>query len=351
MRQGADDTGVRCRQGAANHFVGCCAIIWRDVGSSPAARSSQDYNKLSTKSKNSPGNLLVEGATALILGILWVINMLPYRAKLSLGLGMGGLLYRIPSSRVSVARTNVRLCFPDLSEAERERMVRDSFRHFGAGLIESVISWWDDTAGIHAMTETLGLDHMEAAQAKGRGVILIGAHFSTLDISAMLAAKHIRYYAIFREQNNRVLNRVMIRGRDRHMIGGIPHTSLVGAARRVKQGHVLWYSADQDMGEEHSVYAPFFGHPAATIDGVSRLARLTGAPILLIATRRREDNSGYIVEYLPGPESFPTQDEVENATVVNSLIETGVRRAPAQYYWFHRRFKTQPGMEKGALYR
>ena len=98
------------------------------------------------------------------------------------------------------------------------------------------------------------------------------------------------------------------------------------------------------------MYAPFFGHTAATIVGVAKLAKITGSPLVMLATRRREDNSGYVVEYLPGPEEFPLEDEVANATIINSLIEQGVRLAPAQYYWFHRRFKTQPGREKGELY-
>lgn len=299
---------------------------------------------------NSPGRLVAEAATALLLAILWIVNLLPYAIKIRLGLGLGSLLYRVQGSRVAIARTNIRLCFPELDEAAREAMVRDTFRHFGAGLVETVMGWWDDPRDLHARTETRGLEHVEAARKLGRGVILLGAHFSTLDISAALVAKHLPVYAIFRIQNNRVLNHFMNRGRNRHLLGCIPHTSLVGAARRVKEGQILWYSADQDMGEDHSVFAPFFGQPAATINGVSRLARITGAPLVMLATRRKADNSGYVVEFLPGPEAFPLEDDVANATIINDLIEQGIRLAPAQYYWFHRRFKTQPGREKGELY-
>lgn len=305
---------------------------------------------MSTKSINSPGRLLAEFATALLLAILWVVNLLPYAVKIRLGLGLGSLLYRVQGSRVAVARINIELCFPGLSEPEREAMVRDTFRHFGAGLVETVLGWWDDPVKIHAMTETRGREVLEAALEKGKGVILLGAHFSTLDISSALVAKHFPVYAIFREQNNRVLNHFMLKGRTRHLLGCIPHTSLVGAARRLKGGNIVWYSADQDMGEDHSVYAPFFGQTAATIVGIGKLAKLTGAPVVMLATRRQPDNSGYVVEYLPGPQEFPVDDDVANATIINDLIERGVRLAPAQYYWFHRRFKTQPGREKGELY-
>ncbi len=306
---------------------------------------------MSANRKISPGQWVLEFFTALLLAFLWVINLLPFRAKISLGLGLGHLLYLIPGSRVSIARTNIDLCFPDLPRKEREDMVRDTFRNFGAGLVETVMCWWDNPRSIHPITETVGLEHLEAARSKGRGVILLGAHFSTLDISAMLVAKHFPMYAIYREQKNRVLNHFMVKGREKYLLGSIPHTSMMGAARRLKEGNPLWYSADQDMGEDRSVYAPFFGHPAATIHGISRLAKLTGAPLLMMATRRRSDNSGYVVEYLPAPDEFPLDDDVANATIINEMIERGIRSAPAQYYWFHRRFKTQPGMEKGALYR
>ena len=314
-------------------------------------QTGQDYNKLSANRKISPGQRVLEFITALLLALLWVINLLPFRIKIALGLGFGHLLYLIPGSRVAIARTNIALCFPDLPKEERERMVRDTFRHFGAGLVETVMCWWDNPRSIQPLTETVGMEHLEAAKSRGRGVILLGAHFSTLDISAMLAAKHFPMYAIYREQKNRVLNHFMIKGREKYLLGSIPHTSMVGAARRIKEGNLLWYAADQDMGENRSVYAPFFGHPAATIQGVHRLAKLTGAPLLMMATRRKDDNSGYILEYLPAPEEFPLDDDVANATIINELIERGIRSAPAQYYWFHRRFKTQPGLEKGELYR
>lgn len=285
-----------------------------------------------------------------MLAFLWGINLLPFRIKIAWGLGLGHLLYLVLKSRVSIARTNIALCFPNLPEDDRERMVRDTFRNFGAGLVETVMCWWDNPRGIHTMTEIMGQEHLEAAKSRGCGVILLGAHFSTLDITALLVAKRFPMYAVFREQKNRVLNYFMIRGREKYLLGGIPHTSLVAAARRVKEGNLLWYAADQDMGEHRSVYAPFFGHPAATIQSVSRLARLTGAPVLMLATRRREDNTGYIVEYLPAPAEFPFEDDVTNATVINGLIERGIRPAPAQYYWFHRRFKSQPGMKRGEIY-
>ena len=134
------------------------------------------------------------------------------------------------------------------------------------------------------------------------------------------------------------------------LLGTIPHTSLRRAAKALREGEIVWYAPDQDMGQDHSVYAPFFGHPAATVTATAKLSRLTGSPIVMMATYRKADDSGYVMEFLPGNPAFPVEDDIANATMVNQLIETGIRRAPTQYYWFHRRFKSQPGKHKAELY-
>ena len=293
--------------------------------------------------------------TALFSVVLWLINLLPFRLKIAIGKGLGLLLYRIPNSRTGITRKNLSLCFPECGEAQRERIARDVFKNFGAGIIESAMSWWSAMGPIHRMTELEGGEHLEAALALGKsrntGVILVGAHFSTLDLSALLFKKYYPFYVTYRVQNNRVLNWVMGRGRLRSMTGGIPHTEMRTTARTIMQGNIVWYAPDQDMGEEHSVFAPFFGHPAATLTMTAKLSKLTRAPIVMLSSHRKADDSGYVLRLYPGPESFPTGDPVEDATIVNGLIEQGIRQDPGQYYWFHRRFKTQPGLEKSAIYR
>ena len=263
---------------------------------------------------------------------------------------MGKLFYRIPNSRISVTRTNLELCFPELSDEERESMVREIFENFGAGLIETAMGWWDDPKKLFSMTESVDQEVLDRALEQGKGVILVGAHFSTLDLSSLLLSKYCHYYAIYREQTNRLLNWFMTRGRGRNMLGGIPHTSMRGAAKRIMSGEIVWYSPDQDMGHDHSVFAPFFGQRAATVTATAKIAKLTGAPLVMLATYRKSDDSGYVVQFLSGPDRFPAGDDVKDAAAVNALIERGIRLAPTQYYWFHRRFKTQPGREKAALY-
>lgn len=310
----------------------------------------QGYNKLTIKTKISPSQILLAIATAMLLIVVWCINLLPYRYKLGVGKKLGLLLYWIPNARTDITRTNLSLCFPDMASQQKEALVKATIQNFGAGLIETAISWWDDLENIHAMTEIRGQAHMEAALAQGKGVILIGAHFSTLELSIAMLGKYYDYYAVYREQTNWLLNWFMKRGRSRSFLGGIPHSSMRAVLRQIKSGSIVWYSPDQDMGENHSVYAPFFGHIAATVNTTARLSMLTAAPLVMYVSYRKQDDSGYVVELLPAPANYPVEDAVANASMLNALIATGVNLAPAQYYWFHRRFKTQPGLAKAALY-
>ena len=310
----------------------------------------EDHNKLLSKIKYAAYHLLLSIVTVIFLALLWCVNLLPFRIKLKIGKLLGRCLYYIPNSRIGITDINLKLCFPELSEQQRSAMILEVFENFGAGIVETAMSWWDDQNSIHAITEVRGGYLMDKAREKGAGVLLIGAHFSTLDLSAMLAAKHQPIFAIFRQQSNYILNRVMTKGRLKNLLGAIPHTSLRTAVKKLKNGEVVWYSPDQDMGEDHSVYAPFFGQNAATVTATAKLAVLTGAPVVMMATYRKSDDSGYILEYLEMESNFPVESEVENATAINQLIERGIRLAPSQYYWFHRRFKSQPGIGKAQIY-
>ncbi len=289
-------------------------------------------------------------ATGALLAFLWLVNLLPLKLKLGLGKSIGWLLYKIPNSRTHITRVNLGICYPSLTEGEREEMVKQVFMSFGASIIESAMGWWDNPDNLKKITELRGQSHLDNAMAMDKGVILLGAHFSTIDLSGALIGNFYQCYAIYRLQNNWLLNRVMIRGRESQLKGLIPHTAMREAARKIMKKEIVWYSPDQDMGIENSVYAPFFGHTAATLTATAKLAKLTRAPVVMLASYRKPDNSGYVLEFLPVSPEFPVDDEAENAAMVNALIEQGVRLAPTQYYWFHRRFKSQPGLEKSALY-
>lgn len=281
------------------------------------------------------------------LGLLWMLTKLPYRWQLALGRWLGRLLYRALPRRRHIARTNLRLCFPTLSDTERECLLRRHFESMGIALFELGLTWWASDRRLLPLCHIHGLAHVKQALARGRGVILLGAHFTTLEISGRLLAYHLPVGITHKPPRNALVAAYLERSR-RRLFQRVTHTyELRGMIKGLKNNGIAWYAIDQDFGTKHSVFAPFMGVMTSTLTTVARLARMTGAPVLPFFQRRLEGGRGYELVILPPLENFPSGNDVADATVVNRAIEAYVRKAPEQYFWAHRRFKTRPPGEKG----
>lgn len=288
--------------------------------------------------------------TVLAILVLRLLHFLPYNWRIALGKSIGRRMYKANGKRVKIARKNLQLCFPELSQQEREAINQKVFENFGAGIFETAMSWWTPDKNIYDMTEVHGREYVERALSKGKGLILLGAHFTVLDLSGVLISKEYSAIATYRDQTNAVFNYMILKTRRRVLEELISHKNMIAAVKRIKKGKIVWYAPDQDMGEENSVFAPFFGHPAATLTTTEKLAKLTGAPIVMLSAFRKSDNSGYILRFTPGPENFPAEDDKASAAAINRVIEDAIRYDVTQYAWFHRRFKSQPGRVKGSIY-
>ncbi|UTW10582.1 LpxL/LpxP family Kdo(2)-lipid IV(A) lauroyl/palmitoleoyl acyltransferase [Marinobacterium rhizophilum] len=287
--------------------------------------------------------------TWLGMGLLWLLNRLPYRAQLALGRGFGHLLYRVARSRRHVVQVNVRLCFPELDAKAQQQLVRDIFANNGIGAFETAMAWWSPRDWFRGRTELKGREHLEAALSQGKGVILLGAHFSTLDLGGLLFSEFYPVDAMYRRHNNPLMEKIITRGRNRYFGQAIERSDIRSVIRALRKNRIIWYAPDQDFGIKQSVYAPFFDIPAATITATTRMVKLNDSPILMLAQHRLPDNS-YELELLPVIEPFPTGDDVADATRINAELERAIRKDPAQYMWVHRRFKTHP-KGKNYLYR
>lgn len=276
------------------------------------------------------------------VGILWCLAHLPWFIQRRLGAGIGWLVYKIAKPRVEDTRINLGLCFPEIPEVEREKMIYDIFRNAGFGVFETLNAWFRGVDYFRGKAEFEGVEHFHHAVAQGRGVLLIGAHYSTLDLNGPLAAQHINVDMVYRPQKNPVINHVMIRGRESSQGKLISHKDMRGLLQSFKEKRNVWYAIDQDYGRQHAVFAPFFGVPAATLNTASRFSRINNAPVLFIGVQRLGDAQRYRVIFTPILDHFPSNDDLADATRVNTELEKLIRLAPAQYMWFHRRFKTRP---------
>ncbi|WP_431024079.1 LpxL/LpxP family Kdo(2)-lipid IV(A) lauroyl/palmitoleoyl acyltransferase [Halomonas sp. H5] len=281
------------------------------------------------------------------IGAMRLAAWLPWRLKLALGKGIGLLAWRLARRRRHITETNLRLCFPELSEARRAELVRETFVANGIGLLETATGWCRDPEHLRHRVTFKGQEHRARLQAEGKGALILGIHFSTLDLGGALHSLYFRADAVQRPHDNALFNRFMGRARAPYFDTVLDRHDLRGVVRRIKAGHGVWYSPDQDFGRDASVFAPFFGISAATVRMTSRIARMTGAPVIPLIFHRNPDNRTYTLEYLPPLENFPSGDEVADATRVNAVIEAAIRKHPEQYLWLHRRFKTRPEGEPG----
>ncbi|MDD0842744.1 lipid A biosynthesis lauroyl acyltransferase [Pseudomonas sp. Gutcm_11s] len=278
------------------------------------------------------------------LGLLWLIVQLPYRVLLVLGRGLGALMYRVAGSRRHIARRNLELCFPQLSEAERERLLRDNFASTGIAFFEMAMSWWWPRARLAKLAHIEGLEHLQQAQREGQGVILMALHFTTLEIGAALLGQRQTIDGMYREHKNPLFDFVQRRGRERHNqdASAIEREDIRAMLKVLRAGRAIWYAPDQDYGPKQSIFVPLFGVTAATVTATTKFARLGKARVVPFTQERLADGSGYRLVVHPPLADFPGESEEADCLRINQWIEQAVSACPEQYLWAHRRFKTRP---------
>jgi len=181
-------------------------------------------------------------------------------------------------------------------------------------------------------------------------VLLVGGHYSTLEMGGSLATEFIDSSVMQRDHNNPLVNAIMTRARERRY--GMVHGArdLRGLFRSLKQNHAVWYATDQDYGRKDIVFAPFFGIPTGTITATSRIAERSRCKVVPFSHFRRTGKPGYDIYFQPALENFPSGDDLVDATAINQTIEQEIKRAPDQYLWMHRRFKTRPDPDDPGFY-
>ena len=276
------------------------------------------------------------------LGLLWLIAQLPYTVLLRLGRCLGGVMYRLASSRRKIAARNLELCFPQMSAAEREALLKENFASTGITFFEMAIAWWWPAERLRRLGTIEGLEHLRQAEADGQGVILMALHFTTLEMGGGLLGMAQDMYGMYRPHKNPLFDYVQRRGREQRLLGVIGRDDVRGMLKLLRAGGVVWYAPDQDYGAQRSVFVPLFGVPAATVTATSKFARMGRAQVIPFTQQRLPDGQGYRLVIHPPLADFPTDSEEADCLRVNQWIEQAISACPEQYLWAHRRFKTRP---------
>lgn len=269
---------------------------------------------------------------------------LPYMWQIFLGKSLGRLAYYFAPSRKAIARRNLELCFPEKSVAEKEALLKEHFLTNGITLFEMGMAWFMPYSRLQKRFVVKGREHWDKIKAEGKGALVIGLHFNTLEIANVPVSRCFDLHTSYRAHNNAVFDFVQHRRRERNnpKSAAINRYDMRGMLRVLKQGDWLWYAPDQDYGRKVSEFVPWFGIPAATLAATPRLLKIAKVPAVGLTYKRLPGYRGYEVEFKPPIEGLPSGDDYQDLVCLNQYIEACVRDNPAEYLWVHRRFKTRP---------
>lgn len=284
--------------------------------------------------------------TWLYFGLWRLAVFLPYTGLLVLGKLIGLVLFKLPTHRKHIAKRNIELCFPELDSQQQAVLLRDNFISMGIAIMELGMAWWWPKRRFSKLLQFEGLDNLK--RFKGKGVILLSIHHTTLEVGAAAVAMVAERDGMYRAHGNPVYDYLQIKGRlhkssDNSRL--YERRDVRGTMKALKAGRTVWYAPDQDYGIKQGVFAPFFGIQAATVYATARLAEKTGAVVVPFTHVRLPGNQGYKISVHPALENFPVGDDIADATRINRLVEQFIRVQPDQYLWAHRRFKTRPAGE------
>jgi Kdo2-lipid IVA lauroyltransferase/acyltransferase len=280
----------------------------------------------------------------LAAAVLWLLHFLPLSLLASLGRGLGRLMYLVGRQRRRVAQINLALCFPELDEAARDRLVRAHFALLGRSILERGVLWWSSRERLNQLIRVEGEEKIRDLQAAGHPVILLAPHFLGLDAGGVAVTMRFDIVSIYSEQSNPVFNQLFLNGRQRFgdqlllsRADGVRAT-----VKAMKSGRPFYYLPDMNPRRRDAIFVPFFGVSTATITGLPRLAKAARARVVPCVTRMCEGGQGYVVEIGDPWLDYPTTDVEHDTARMNAWIEGVIRTMPEQYYWVHRRFKTRP---------
>tara|TARA_R110000751_G_C13794926_1_gene482898 strand:+ start:17539 stop:18471 length:933 start_codon:yes stop_codon:yes gene_type:complete len=282
--------------------------------------------------------------------LLYSISWLPYKVQRGLSKGMGKLLQIFARRRYQIAKRNLELCFPNLTQEQRDRLLRANLEHAGMAIFETSMGWWWPNWRVAQQAEFENYQLIEEILAKGKGVLAFAIHNMNLEFACRVVGLKNPSVVFYRKHKNKLMEYMQYHGRTRSNKYMIPRKDVLGLLSALNDGEVCFYLPDQDYGRTKCEYAPLFAVPqVATTTGSLLFAGQANCESVFMVSVRT--TTGYKIKVLPGLENFPSGDDNYDVTRVNQMIEKMIMLAPEQYLWMHKRFKTRPDPNEPSLYR
>ena len=279
----------------------------------------------------------------LAIGLLKFFALLPYGLTARIGDGLGWLLYQIPSRRKRIVHTNLKLCFPEWSDARREDIAQKHFRHAIRSYLERSVQWFGSAKKLEKLIE---LDSaIDLTDPNLPPTLFLGLHFVGIEAGSIFLNYSLRRQcgSLYQPMSNPILEAAAKAARGRF---GADMASRADSARVVlrwlRDKKPVMLGADMDYGMRNSTFVPFFGVPTCTLTAVGRLAKVGNAQVVPFIGEVLPNYKGYRLKVFKPWDHYPTGDDDADARRMNAFLEEQIPTMPEQYYWVHKRFKTRP---------
>ena len=279
--------------------------------------------------------------SAALMFFMRLLARLPLPVLRALGAGLGRLLYALARRRRHIALVNLRLCYPDWSDARLHDVARRSFVLFSQAFFDRAWLWHAPPAVVR---QRLRITGATGDLTREGAVVMFAPHFYGMDAGGSAVMDQIERPActIYSTQSNPAIDAWMRAGRLRFGQATLlsRQDGVKPIVRALREGKMLYLLPDMDLGPQESIFVPFFGIPTATVPSLPRFAKLGGARVVPVVTRLVPD--GYEVRVHPAWQSYPSDDVTADTARMNAELQTWIDAMPEQYYWVHKRFKTRP---------
>lgn len=283
--------------------------------------------------------------TLTIIGIMYLFSLLPLRVQLTLGSDIGRIVMRLMKKRQVIIKRNLELCFSTMTVQEREAILKDNIDNAGIALFETAMAWFWSDKRVSKHVTIKGMEHIEALEQQGKGVLMLAVHSMNLELGARAFGIKKSGMGVYRPSNNPCFDYFQYKGRSRSNRTLINRKNVRGMLKALNAGERVWYAPDHDYGTRRSTFAPLFEvKRACTTTGTSLLVDTTDCAIVPF-TMVRGENGHYTLTISAPVDGFPKNDPDQAAVFINKILESSIMASPSQYMWLHRRFKTRPDGE------
>lgn len=278
---------------------------------------------------------------------LRLIGLLPYQTKLAFGGSLGKLLYHIAGKRKQLVQANLKIAFPNSPQAVIDELIKQHFISLGIYLAETTINFWGQYRKQSAKNESQhfhfkGLENFRSV--KNRGILLVIPHFTTIETTGLMLTYVTDFHPIYRKHDNPLMEYLITSSRiientpdpQQHSSHPLANSNTKAIIQSLKNNKVVWIAPDQKFTSKGSLNVPFFGKDAPSHPGICKLAKLTGAAVIPVFTRRI--GSEYELTFKAPLKNFPSGSDYQDILKLHQLYEQEILENPSQYLWTHNRW-------------